>query len=80
MAQQTAIEWLIWELERCGYFMINDHFPITLEQAKDKEKEQIMENFKDGKDFGYEEGLKTCEDDGYNEKLAEVYYIEKYNK
>lgn len=49
MEQQTAVEWLIWELERCGYFEINDHFPITFEQAKKMEKEQIMDAFLEGK-------------------------------
>jgi len=66
MAQQTAVEWLIWELERCGYFEINDHFPITFEQAKQIEKEQIIEAF----DI-------ACEDE---DRIGEEYYNETYNK
>lgn len=44
MEQQNmkAVEWLVYELERCGYFEINDRFPITFEQAVKIEKERMV--------------------------------------
>jgi len=41
MAQQTAVEWFLQELIRCGWFK-EGQINITLEQAKQMEKEQII--------------------------------------
>jgi len=63
--RQTAIEWLLNELIRVGYFQ--DMIPkITFEQAKAMEKEQIMDAFNDGE---HQQGFE-CE--------AEQYYKETY--
>lgn len=50
MEQQnmTAVEWLVYELERCGYFEINDRFPITFEQAIKMEQEQLKQMYLKG--------------------------------
>jgi len=69
MAQQTAVEWFLQELIRCGWFK-EGQINITLEQAKQMEKEQIVEAF----DFdGYREG-ETWVSSG------EQYYNETYGK
>jgi len=42
MAQQTAVEWFLQELIRCGWFK-EGQINITLEQAKQIEKKQMIE-------------------------------------
>jgi hypothetical protein len=66
MAQQTAVEWLVWELARCGHFQINKQCPITFEQAIKMEKEQIIDAF----DIG-------CQDD---DRIGIEYYNETYGE
>jgi len=69
MAQQTAVEWFLQELIRCGWFK-EGQINITLEQAKQMEKEQIVEAF----DFdGYREGETWV-------SCGEQYYNETYGK
>ena len=41
MAQQTAVEWFLQELIRCGWFK-EGQINITLEQAKQIEKKQMI--------------------------------------
>ena len=75
MAQQTAVEWLVYELERCGYFEINDRFPITVEQAIKIEKHQIKDAWENGFANGYDLGKfnDDCKPDD-----AEEYYNETF--
>ncbi|CAB4137023.1 hypothetical protein UFOVP316_5 [uncultured Caudovirales phage] len=67
MSKQTAVEWLIKELQLEGY----DH---TIEIAKAMEKEQIM----NAVDRGFDEGCKFPEDMTLSN--SEQYYNETYNK
>ncbi len=68
MAQQTAVEWLLNELIRVGYFQ--DMIPnITFEQAKAMEKDQITDSYIMG---SYDMAAK--------EFRPEQYYNETYNK
>ena len=49
MKQQTAVEWLIEEMIRIGYF--EKIIPnITFEEAKQMEREQIQKAFADGQE------------------------------
>lgn len=88
MAQQTAVEWFLQELIRCGWFK-EGQINITLEQAKKREKEQMIEfaEFvasypnKNRNYLGellhakskYDEAERTVD-------LLEEYYNETYNK
>jgi hypothetical protein len=71
MAQQTAVEWLVEQL-----IPENQHEGIMdiIEDAKQREKEQIIKAV----DRGYDEGCKHPED--ISLKNAEQYYNETYNK
>lgn len=64
MAQQTAVEWLVKELNLEGY-------DYTVEQAKQIEKKQIVVSFY--------EGMKTNTFDP-NMGRGVMYYNETYNK
>ena len=64
---QTAVEWLIQELELEGY-------PFIIKLAKAMEKEQIVKAL----ERGFDEGCKFPEDITLNN--AEQYYNETYNK
>jgi hypothetical protein len=70
MAQQTALEWLI---EQCPRIETIVAYNI-LEQAKQMEKEQIVNAL----ERGFDEGCKHPED--ITLKNAEQYYNEKYSK
>ena len=65
MAQQTAVEWLIQELQLEGY-------PFIIKQAKAMEKEQIEE--------AYLNGCSRVTPYGYYNDSAEQYYNETYDK
>ena len=79
MAQQTAVDWLVYELERCGYFEINDRFPITFEQAKQIERQQIIKAW----EYGFNDGWTTRENDynkNYHKKgTGHGYYDYEFN-
>ena len=62
MAQQTAVEWLVKELKL-------ERYDYTVEQAKQMEKEQIVEAFY--------EGMKTNPFDP-NRGRGTMYYNETY--
>ena len=76
MAQQTAVEWLNIRVEwmqnrcktewECGYQKAVNEVLILIKQAKQMEKEHIMDAFSAGYDFP--------------EKDCEQYYNETYNK
>jgi hypothetical protein len=59
MKQQTAVEWLIKEFNL-------EEFKATIEFAKAKEKEQIIDAFDSGLAYDYDE--------------SETYYKETFNK
>lgn len=66
MAQQTAVDWLIKELELEGY----DH---TIEIAKQMQKEQIQKAFSDGQELPINNPILP-------HYSSEEYYNENYNK
>jgi hypothetical protein len=68
MAQQTAIEWLIDEIEKQGQEMPIS-FYILCEQAKEMEKQQIIDAYNEAY-FG----------DKYKWKGSEEYYNQTFNK
>jgi hypothetical protein len=59
MKQQTAVEWLIKEFNL-------EEFKATIEFAKAKEKEQIIDAFNSGLEYDYDD--------------SETYYNKTYNK
>ena len=63
MAQQTAVEWLAEQISTSKYFYklmedINSRSTIAqsdiIEQAKEMEKEQIVEAFDEGQEYEYQ--------------------------
>ena len=78
MAQQTsnnsmtAVEWLVEQLKEIGYAgQFTPH--LLFEQAKQMEKEQIMNDYKHGQNNGY-----MYRDSASNIISAEQYYNETY--
>jgi hypothetical protein len=63
---QTAIEWFIQQLEEFGSDEFKIIFKKEFEQAKAKEKEQIIDAFNSGLEYDYDE--------------SETYYNKTYNK
>ena len=66
MAQQTAVEWLVKELNLEGY-------DYTISQAKAMEKEQIIKAFSNGQELPISNPLLP-------HYSSEEYYNETYNK
>jgi hypothetical protein len=67
MAQQTAVEWLIYQLNTRQKPLDNSQIDELFEQAKAKEKEQIEEAYVDG-----------FLDGGENIYNIGIYYNKKY--
>jgi predicted secreted protein len=44
----TAVEFLITEIEKTDWWLIRKKIPLLIEQAKEMEKEQIIEAFNEG--------------------------------
>jgi hypothetical protein len=69
MAQQTAVEWLIYELNTRQKPLYNNQIDELFEKAKQIEKENITMAFKDGRWSG-----------PFVNATAEEYYNEIYGK
>jgi hypothetical protein len=67
-APQTAVEWLAETLKFSNKEIYAQTYYI-IEQAKEMEKQQIIDAYEDG---NYENGMGRCE--------AEQYYNEQFNK
>jgi hypothetical protein len=67
MKKQTTVEWFFSELERMQYFIGNDLLQ-AVEQAKEMEKEQIIDAYFAG--YNYEGGR--------TKEKAEQYYNETF--
>jgi len=65
--QQTAVEWLMDRLPHS----IETQFSKQIEQAKEMEKEQIIDTFVEGM---------RCQNFDPNKGRAEIYYNETFNK
>jgi hypothetical protein len=68
MKQQTAVEWLIEKLELDMYQDLDDNTIKIIEQAKEMEKEQIIDAWKNA----------DGEFDKASDSLSELYYNETY--
>jgi hypothetical protein len=66
MKKQTAVEWFFSELEKMQYFIGNDMLQ-AYKQAKEMEKQQIMDAYEDGCCYW------DCE------KSSEQYYNQAFN-
>jgi hypothetical protein len=67
--KQTAVEWLVKELNLEGY-------DYTVEQAKEIEKQQIMQSYSDGLGNGIAVGKEECSFESVCDE--EQYYKETY--
>jgi hypothetical protein len=79
MAQQTAVEWLVSELNQKIDFIPIDKWDMIrdiVQQAKQMEKEQIIKSYKKGFSEGTVFGTVTI----YKFQTSEEYYIETYAK
>ena len=65
--QQTAVEWLMDRLPHS----IETQFSKQIDQAKEMEKQQIMDTFVEGM---------RCQNFDPNKGRAEIYYNETFNK
>lgn len=75
MSQQTAVEWLFKEI--CKYHILQPMLlKNVIEQAKEMEKEQIINARENGK----WEITKCINDPNYTFSTSEQYYNETYNK
>lgn len=80
---KTAVEWLV---EKLSYStsdgtIISHHKIITnlVEQAKEMEKNQIMDAHNQGSEAGYELAKNDDFIEGYKTKEANEYYNETFN-
>jgi hypothetical protein len=76
MKKQTAVKWLVNQLnQKIDFIPMNkwDEIKDILQQAKEMEKEQIIE-------FVYDAVRKILDEDRQNPFNLEQYYNETYNK
>lgn len=73
MKQQTAIDWLISELNKCieHLYLVEE----SIEQAKEMERQQIIDSHLDGVGKGYDLAIDGKENDFID---SEQYFNEKY--
>jgi len=72
--KQTAVEWVFDKIIRCYE---EEEWSRLIEQAKEMEKEQIIDAWNDG----YEKGLRVREEKIINPVFdAETYYDDTYGK
>ena len=69
--QQTAVEWLEQEFEKRLPLGVGDVLIDLIKQAKELEKEQIIDTFVEGM---------RCQNFDPNKGRAEIYYNETFNK
>ena len=66
--KKTAVEWLVEELTRQNMFM--HLFAKEIEQAKEMERQQIIQSHEDAYlDCGFEYSASDCANDYYNKKF-----------
>ena len=68
--KQTAIDWLVEQFE-VSHSYINEIFKESIEQAKEMEKEQIIDAYKEG-------CFDSILDESTDKVRSEQYYNEKY--
>lgn len=73
--KQTAVEWLVEKIQKAKPW---DKFDTLVEQAKEMEKEQIIEAFDEGKSDGYKTAREWDEMVIFSN--SEQYYNETYEK
>jgi hypothetical protein len=76
MAQETAVEWLVEQMEKDSYQILFGKLNAsieTIEQAKAMEKEQIMKSYAEG-------CADSILDESTDKIRSEQYYKETYNK
>jgi hypothetical protein len=69
----TAVELLITEIEKTDWWLIRKKIPLLVEQAKEMEKQQIINTYRDGRSDQQSEKTSRF----YN-RIAEQYYKETF--
>jgi hypothetical protein len=75
MTQQTAVEWLLKKIENKNGKEFSSYYTEFIEQAKEMEKEQIVNAWDDGSETEYQYHV-----NGEFRKCSHDYYNETYNK
>jgi len=75
MAQETAVEWLLKKIENKNGKEFSSYYTEFIEQAKEMEKEQIVNAWDDGSETEYQYHV-----NGEFRKCSHDYYNETYNK
>jgi hypothetical protein len=78
MSKQTAVEWLI-DKHFGGINNVTPDFKYHIKQAKEMEREQIMDAFNDGNWVGRCAIVDDNLSDKTVEKSAQTYYNETFN-
>ena len=67
--EQSAVEWLIKEIEEKHNFRFGNFYWPEIQQAKEIERQQIMTAFTQGDIFGsdYYDGVNITEENYYNQ-------------
>jgi hypothetical protein len=72
--KQTAVEWLLEQLKINNYIQLSDNAHWVIDEAKEMEKEHIINAF----EIGYENGAGVNEGEGIH--YGSNYYNEKFKK
>jgi len=70
--KKTAVEWLLEQIEKKNGKEFSSYYSEFIEQAKEMEKEQIIEAFKEGVEYWNGDEWKLID--------IEDYYIKTYKK
>jgi hypothetical protein len=75
MAQQTAVEWLLEQIENKNGKEFTSYYTEFIEQAKAMEKEQIVDAYRNGANDEFEHWMNN------EDRITSVgYYKRAYNK
>ena len=75
MAQQTAVEWLLKQIENKNGKEFTSYYTEFIEQAKAMEKEQIVDAYRNGANDEFEHWMNN------EDRITSVgYYKRAYNK
>jgi hypothetical protein len=77
MKQQTAVSWLVKQLRINGVILVGSDYEI-IEQAKEMEKQQIIETYNKGRSAGIHDYIDTEWGNDPTELTAGQYYEQTF--